>query len=400
MDDFDALYYKRPFVTEFDADVTACTPGKNGFLIELSQTAFYPEGGGQPADHGILHLQNQTEVHVLDVRNRDGHILHRTDCAIAVGTMVHGEIDRVRRLDHTEAHSGEHIISGLIHKHFGFENVGFHMGDEVTTIDISGTLSWEELMEIEREANAIIRQDVPVEESFPDAQELENLAYRSKKELTGTVRIITIPGADVCACCGTHVLRTGEIGMIKCLSLIHYKKGVRIELLCGRRALVYYQQLLDQNREISHQLSVKPHETAAAVEKLQEECSGLQQRMHRMVERYFARKIMQMDRAETLLIDFERGIDTNSCRKFCDRLVKESMAPTCAVLTTGEEDAGIWYYTICSSVTNLRNLSRMINQNLDGRGGGSPEMIQGSFRADQEKIRAVLSAIFEAETEA
>jgi len=399
MEDFNALYYKRPCIAEFDAEVTACTTCKNGYLIELSQTAFYPEGGGQPADQGVLRLQDQTELQVLDVQSRDEHVLHKTEAPLSVGTWVHGEIDKVRRMDYTEAHSGEHIISGLIHRHFGFENVGFHMGEDVTTIDISGVLSWDALMEIEREANDIIRQDVPVEESFPDAQERESLSYRSKKELTGTVRIITIPGADVCACCGTHVLRTGEIGIIKCISLIHYKKGVRIELLCGRRALLYFQRLLDQSLEISHQLSVKPLETAAAVEKLQDDELKLQQHMHEMVDRYFERKMVQMEREKTILIDFEQGIDRNSCRKFCDHLVKESMAPTCAVLTTGEKDTGVWYYTICSSVTNLRNLSRMINQNLDGRGGGSPEMIQGSFRADKEEIRNVLSGIFEAETE-
>ena len=394
MENFDELYYQRPYLKEFDAEVISCEPCGKGYHVELNRTAFYPEGGGQPSDRGILQTDAQTVIPVRDVQKHGDHIVHTTDREIAVGTQVHGVIDWQRRMDYTTAHSGEHILSGLIHRRFGYENVGFHMSEECVTIDISGVMTWEELMEVERDTNAVIRSDVPVEESFPEGQELETLDYRSKKELTGKVRIITIPGADICACCGTHVMRTGEIGMVKCLSMIHYKKGVRIELVCGRKALLDYERKVDQNTEISHMLSAKPYETAEAVARVQQELAEANQKLNAWVSRYFDGKMKELEKQESFLIDFEENIDRNSCRKFCDRLVKESMAPTCAVITEQEDEKGVYAYCICSSAVNLRNLTKTINSSLDGRGGGSPEMIQGSFHAEKVRIQEVLTEIF------
>ena len=396
MENFDELYYQRPYQKEFDAEVVSCEPCGEGYLIELTRTAFYPEGGGQPSDRGIFQLDGQADIKVGDVQKHGDRILHTADREITVGCQVHGVIDWQRRMDYTQAHSGEHIISGLIHNHFGYDNVGFHMSEESVTIDISGVLTWDELMEVERETNAVIRSNVPVEESFPEGGDLEKLDYRSKKELTGKVRIITIPGADTCACCGTHVMRTGEIGMVKCLSMIHYKKGVRIELVCGRKALLDYERKVDQNAEISHLLSAKPYETAEAVERVKEELTVANQKLNAWISRYFDGRIKELAKQEAFLIDFEEDIDRNSCRKFCDSLVKESMAPTCAVITAQVDEKGVYAYCICSSAVNLRNLTKTINSSLDGRGGGSPEMIQGSFHAEKDRIQEVLTEIFSA----
>ena len=215
------LFYQDAYLKEFDAKVIRCTACKNGFDVVLEDTAFYPEGGGQPFDTGTL-----DGIEVFNVQ-RDQHdvIHHYVKEALDEGKVVHGVIDWNRRFDFMQNHSGEHIISGLIHKHFGYENVGFHMG-EVIQIDISGPLNWEQLMMIEREANDIIYQNIPVQITYPNNDELENIPYRSKKELQGKVRIVTIENADICACCGTHVRNTGEIGLIKILSFMKHKDGI------------------------------------------------------------------------------------------------------------------------------------------------------------------------------
>ena len=225
------LYYDSAYIKEFEAQVLSCQEGKKGWEITLSATAFYPEGGGQPADTGLL-----GNVRVTDVHEKDGQVVHYTDGPLPVGEMVRGVIDWDRRFQHMQEHSGEHLVSGLIHQRFGYDNVGFHMGTDEVTIDFNGVLEWGDLMAIEEKANGMIWENLEISAVYPEKDELDAMEYRSKKELTGAVRIVSIPGGDVCACCGTHVERTGEIGLVKFLSMIHYKGGVRISLLCGKRA--------------------------------------------------------------------------------------------------------------------------------------------------------------------
>ena len=266
--DKNALYYQDHYVKAFDAEVTSCTAADGKYLVELSVHGFYPEGGGQDADHGSI-----GEAAVLDVQEvpvtdpasgeqqRDARgnvvvrVLHTVDRALTVGETYHYVIDWARRMRNSRNHSGEHIVSGLVHRHYGYHNVGFHMS-EVMTIDFDGPLSWEQLMLIEQEANAVVLEDRRVRAIWPTPEELEVIDYRSKKPLSGDVRIVDLGGADLCACCGTHVLSTGEIGPIKILSVLGHKGGVRLELFCGDDAHQDAARKHEQVVEISRLLNV------------------------------------------------------------------------------------------------------------------------------------------------
>ncbi len=220
-----------------------------------------------------------------------------------------------------QQHTSEHIVSGLIHQRYGYENIGFHLGPEVITLDFSGPMNEEMMKEIEDAANEMIWKNVPVEISFPSEAELETLEFRSKKELHGVVRIVTIPGADVCACCGTHLARTGEAGVIKLLSLQNRRDGARIEMTAGRRALRDYQKVSGNNREISHLLSAKPYETASAVSRLIEDQGKQKAAMAELSAAYAESRIHLFEMNQKLLTDFEIVMDSGSMRRFANRLM-------------------------------------------------------------------------------
>ena len=223
------LYYEDVYTKEFTAKVLECREGKKGYEIILDQTAFYPEGGGQPCDLGTLN-----DVEVLEVHEKNGEIIHYTKEAIEPGKEVTGKIDWDRRFDLMQQHSGEHIVSGLVHAAYGYDNVGFHMSSDVITVDLSGVLSETQLAEIEAETNRKIWENSEVEITYPSREELDKLDYRSKKELTGQVRLVRFPGSDLCACCGTHVTHTGEIGAVKILTVENFHEGIRLTMICGK----------------------------------------------------------------------------------------------------------------------------------------------------------------------
>ncbi|MBO5122479.1 MAG: alanyl-tRNA editing protein, partial [Oscillospiraceae bacterium] len=253
------LYYHDPYLTTFTATVLSCEAAKGGYTVVLDRTAFYPEGGGQPADHGTLGGAAVTDVH-----EKGGVILHTCASPVEIGAEVTGEIDWERRFDHMQQHSGEHIISGILCADYACDNVGFHMGADTVTIDYNTDISWEQALAAEAKANAAIYADTPVVIEYPSPAELEALDYRSKKELTGQVRIVTFPEADCCACCGTHVATAGQVGLIKVLSVQKFREGVRMEILCGKRALAYLSAVYDAARATGQRLSVKPTDTFAA----------------------------------------------------------------------------------------------------------------------------------------
>ena len=267
------LYYENAFLREFDGVVVDCRPQGKKWLVILDQTAFYPEGGGQPADHGILGGAKVTDVH-----ERDGVILHTCDRALPEGEAVHGEIDWPRRFDHMQQHSGEHIVSGMLCEAYHCDNVGFHMGADVVTIDYNAEIPWEGVLEIERRANRYIQENHVPRIWWPSQEDLEALSYRSKRALEGPVRITRFPGADTCACCGTHVGSSAEIGLVKFIGWQKFRDGVRLELLCGQRALEYLSLSWQQNSAVGRELSVKPDKTAQAVERLQGELQAVKAR--------------------------------------------------------------------------------------------------------------------------
>ena len=277
------LYEENPYLTQFSAVVEFCVQGKKGYDVILDQTAFYPEGGGQPYDTGTL-----GGVRVLEVHEREGRVVHTCDRPLEAGTQVSGTIDWDRRFDLMQHHSGEHIVSGIAHSKWGCDNVGFHMGADVITIDLNVLLDEDQLRELEAEANRYIWEDHPISITFPTPEELAVLEYRSKKELSGRVRIVSFPGADTCACCGTHVNSSGQVGFVKLLSVQKFREGVRIELVCGGRALRYVNNIMDQNHQVSNLLSAKAFETGAAVQRLLEENNALKSRILTMEDHRFA----------------------------------------------------------------------------------------------------------------
>ena len=385
MQEMNELFCRDPYCREFDAEVVKCTPKGPCYEVVLDDTAFYPEGGGQPGDHGTLN-----GIAVLDTRRVNGEIVHVTDAVLEAGQKVHGILDWERRFDHMQQHTSEHIVSGLIHQKYGYENIGFHLGPEVITLDFSGPMNEERMKEIEDAANEVIWKNVPVEISFPSEEELEKLEFRSKKELHGTVRIVTIPGADVCACCGTHLARTGEAGVIKLLSLQNRKDGARIEMTAGRRALRDYQTIFRNNRQISHLLSAKPYETASAVSRLIEEQGKQKAVLSALSAAYAESRMGLFESDQKLLLDFEMSMDSNSMRRFAKRLMEEKHCHTAAVFS---EDPDAVHYVILSDEVNLRDLSRKLNQRLNGRGGGSAEMIQGALHAEKEEIEQAMKEL-------
>ena len=373
------LFYEDPFLVEFTAQVLSCAPDKGGFAVTLDRTAFYPEGGGQSADHGVL-----GGAAVTDVREKDGEVVHTCDRALPVGETVAGAIDFARRFDLMQQHSGEHIVSGILCGRHHCDNVGFHIGHDLVTIDFNTQLTMEELREIETLANRYIWEDHPIEVSWPTPEVLSALPYRSKKALTGAVRIVTFPGADCCACCGTHIRRSGQVGMIKLLSCQKFREGVRIEMAAGGRALRYCTEVLDQNTHVSQLLSAKPLETASAVERLQKELYSLRGRVAALEEGDFARKAEHFaGKGDVLLI--EGDMASESVRRLC-AAVMDTCGGRCAVFA-GSDSQG-YKYAVGQIGGDLRSLVKDLNTALNGRGGGKPHFAQGSLQASAEAIRA------------
>lgn len=373
------LYEAQPYLTHFSAVVQSCTQGKKGWDICLDQTAFYPEGGGQPYDTGTL-----GGVKVLEVHQREGHVVHTCQAPLEVGSQVEGSIDWPRRFDLMQHHSGEHIVSGIAHRRFGCDNVGFHMGNDVITIDLNVELTAEQVAQLEAEANQYIWEDHPIAITYPTPEELEHLDYRSKKALTGQVRIVSFPGADTCACCGTHVSSSGQVGLVKLLSCQKFREGVRIELVCGKRALDYLSQVWEQNHQVSNLLSAKTMQTGAAVRRLLEENAALKSRILTMEERQFADLAQRYTGAGDVVV-FEPGLSPDSLRRLCGA-VQTACGGRCACFS-GEDGSG-YQYAIGQPSGNLRPLVQALNQALQGRGGGKPDFVQGSLAAKQEEIQA------------
>lgn len=373
------LYYQDAYQKEFDGTVLECRRSQKGWEVRLDRTAFYPEGGGQPCDIGTL-----DQIPVEDVQEKDGEIWHFVSEPVESGTPVHGKICWERRFDLMQQHSGEHIVSGLIHEKYGCDNIGFHMGPELITINFNGEIPPEGLEEIEQRANRYVWENRPTEISWPSAAQLEKIPYRSKKELEGDVRIVTYPGADICACCGIHVAHSGEIGQIMLVSSQRAKGGTQVEMLCGRRALRFSNEMKTQNRKISVLLSAKLKETAQAVEKLNQEYQQTKFRLVGMELERFA-SIAENLRGKGDQLIFQEDLAPDSVRKLAAG-VMETCKGRCAVFS-GKDGEG-YRYAVGLENGDLREWTRRMNQALQGRGGGKPFFVQGSVQATREEIEA------------
>lgn len=376
------IYYAQPYCKEFTAAVVSCEVGKKKtYEVILDRTAFYPEGGGQPADMGTL-----GGVNVIDTRERGEEVVHITDAPLTVGETVVGTLDWQRRFDHMQNHSGEHVVTGLIHNKYGYNNVGFHMGKETVTIDFDGEFPFEELADFEAAANAVVWKNSTVNITVYDHEAAKNVNYRSKKELPGSIRVVTYPDVDVCACCGTHVAQTGEIGLIKLLSIQKAKGGVRIEMLCGRRAMEYLNGIVEQNHTISVALSAKPMKTAAAVLRLKKENEENSFRLNGLENEAFLRRGQELAGAGDVVL-FESSMNADSVRKLAVA-VMEQCGGRCAVFA-GNDDEG-YKYAIGQQDGDLRSFTKELNKTLNGRGGGKSNFVQGSVAAKRSEIENFL----------
>ncbi|MGC4020422.1 MAG: alanine--tRNA ligase-related protein [Muricomes sp.] len=373
------LFYEDSYMTEFTARVEMCREKAEHFEVVLDRTAFFPEGGGQYADTGYLE-----DVRVLDVQEKNGIICHTVEAALEEGSMVSGKIDWDMRFMKMQQHTGEHIVSGLIHSRFGYDNVGFHLGSADCTMDFNGEITREQLKEIERLANEAAVKNLEVQVSYPSDSELETLEYRSKIEIDGQVRIVTVPGYDVCACCAPHVERTGETGIIKLTNVQRYKGGARVTMLCGFRALADYGEKEYHVKNISSQLCAKEDEVSEAVTRLKEECVQLKMKLAQAQEKLLEYKAKEIPADEDFVCLFEKDLEGDSPRLLVNQVLAQGREGCAVFWNIGE--AG-FRYVIGSKSMDVRPLVKALNEQFDGRGGGKPEMVQGSLKGQETDIR-------------
>lgn len=372
------LFYEDSHRREFEATVLSCEPAGDGYKVVLDRTAFFPEGGGQYADTGWLN-----DVRVTDAHEKEGCIYHSTDKPLEPGTVIAGKIDWEERFEKMQQHSGEHIVSGLVHSRFGYDNVGFHLGSDYCTMDFNGPITKEELKEIEQEANRAVFQNFDISVTYPDKKELAGMEYRSKIEIEGQVRIVTFPGYDQCACCAPHVKKTGEIGLIKLVGMINYKGGERVTMLCGFRALKDYNIKQENAKAIGALLCEKEDLIDQAVERLKEEQISLKSKMADLQQKMLRYKAQEIEITEEKVCVFDDELTGNGPRELMN-LILDRGAKICAIFA-GTDTEG-YRYVIGSRTEDVRPISKMLNERFAGRGGGKPEMVQGSLRGCREEI--------------
>ena len=378
------LFYADCHRRQFTATVTGCAQTEKGYAITLDATAFYPEGGGQACDLGTL-----SDANVLDVREKGEQILHLCDRPLPVGAQVTGAIDWERRFDLMQQHTGEHILSGLIHARFGYHNVGFHVGKQTVEIDFDGPIPQDALEELEEQANRAIWQNLEVACWYPSPEELPGVTYRSKRELPWLVRIVQVPGYDSCACCGVHVKRTGEVGFIKILSSVKFHQGVRLEIVCGQRAYRYLCRVYDQNRQVSQLLSAKIPETADAARRLADQLAGEKFRASQLEKRVFAAIAAEYEGKGNTLC-FEEGLSASGVRELADAIAQRCGGV--AAVFSGSDEAGYQMCLIGKGV-DVKPWGTALCKALNGRGGGKPGSFQGSLKGSRQAIEELWRAM-------
>ncbi len=371
------LYYEDQDLVEFSAKVLSCEKCDKGFLVTLDKTAFYPEGGGQACDTGVL-----GGAQVLDVQERGEEVVHLCHKALEVGAKVSGKIDYAKRFDLMQQHAGEHIVCGIAHRLYGCHNVGFHVGADTVTVDLDVFIPWEKLLEIEKMANQAVFDDVSLKCWFPTEEELPHVEYRTKKRLEYPVRIVEIPGYDVCACCGLHVKRTGQIGLIKLVSAVKFHQGVRIEMVCGKRALALVQAVFEENRQVSQAFSAQMLETGAAARRMNEQLAQEKFRATGLQKALLAEKAKEYAGRGNVVI-FEE-MTPALLREFADCVA--SVCGGTAAVFSGADGEG-YAFCMVTREGDLREQVKAMTKALNGRGGGKPNFQQGRVQAMQAEIR-------------
>ena len=384
------VYYDDAYAREFVGHVVsaqlqmkeAAEDGGTALLdVVLDQTAFFPEEGGQSADTGTL-----AGFPVRDVQIEGGEIHHFVDVSdiFAEGAAVRGVLDWKRRFSNMQQHSGEHIFSGLVHRHFGLDNVGFHLSDREVTLDFNGVLTMEQLLAIEHEANEAVAEDVPSIITFPTKEEFDRSPCRSKLELTDNIRVVIFPGYDMCACCAPHVRHAGEIGLIKVTGVISWRGGVRVSIVCGSRALGLFDREHEIVTEAANFLTTSADNICPQLRKMKDEIRRLRAEMKDMSAGLLAAKLQAVPvDAENVLL-FTEDADKKAVRDAVTSLA-ENHSGYCGIFTGNDADG--YSFVIGSRTKDSREAMKKMTDGLHARGGGKPDMVQGSVRAAEEEIR-------------
>ena len=371
------LYYSDSYIKEFEALVVSCEKLEKGFKVILDKTAFFPEGGGQKPDTGFI-----GDARVTDVQEAEDVIYHITDKELEVLKEYSCKLDWEQRFLRMQSHSGEHIVSGVVHSLYGYDNVGFHMEEDYVTVDFSGELTREQLDEVEEKTNRYIYDNIEIECFFPTECEIESLDYRSKLDLKNGVRLVRIGEADLCACCAPHVERTGEIGVVKILDFMRHRGGVRIVMKSGLKALLDYREKYSSVYDVSVMLSSKQHEIASYVDKKIKENETLH---HAFAD--FKMKIAENDSGNLSYV----GDTALFITSFYDSDMMRELAnfgmtqKELCVILSGDEENG-FSYVAGSMSYDLMKFAKHFNSALNGRGGGRGTMIQGKVAATKDDI--------------
>lgn len=373
------LYDKDSHLKEFTGTVLSCKKTGEKYAVTLNRTAFFPEGGGQQSDRGYI-----GDAYISDVQIKNGEILHFADKPLSVGQAYDCKLDFDFRFRNMQNHSGEHIISGIVHRLYGFNNVGFHLGAEMT-MDFDGELTRRQLDEIEDLANKAVYENLPVKAYYPTDEELKSLDYRSKLDLKEDVRIVEIKGVDVCACCAPHVKATGEIGIIKILDFEKYKGGVRLIVKCGADALRDYREKYKNVLEISNLLSAKQFEVSVAVVRLNEQLSAEKAAAAALKKRLIAEKAAGFEPDTDKTAVFENGLDIKELQLLADALCQKAGGIRGAF--SGAD--GAFSFAICGGETALGNFFAKFKAAFNTRGGGRNGIRQGTVCADRAEIEGL-----------
>ncbi len=372
------LYETESHLASHSATVISCEKVGELYDLVLDRTAFFPEGGGQPSDVGTVDGAVMSDATV-----RDGIVHHTVDREFSPGDTVECAVDMGVRFPRMQCHSGEHIVSGIIHRLYGFNNVGFHMGSKDVTLDIDGELSEDQLREVELLANKAIAENVPIRVIYPTQGEASTLDYRSKLEITEGLRLVEIEGYDLCACCAPHASRTGEIGMIKLLEHIRYKGGTRVHMLCGFAALEDYRAKFAELSRISEMLSAKKEECADAVAHLQKQLGDAEYRNRNIVR---SALLANADNAEPTDGNMVFMVPADFASGLLD-LVNAALSKCGGICAAFAGEDGAYTFVMGSNSVDLRAAAGEIRQALCAKGGGSPDMIRGSANTTAEEIR-------------
>jgi len=371
------LYYEDSKIFDFEAVVLDCSETKDGFSVVLDKTAFFPEAGGQYGDEGFL-----GDVEVYDTQITEKGIEHFTRAPLTVGEKVRGRVNSELRLKRMRDHTGEHILSSVVHRKFGYDNVGFHMSAHSMDVDFNGDFTKEELKQVEAEANEIIRKNVKVKCYYPSAEELATMEYRSKLELESP-RIVEIEGYDLCACCAPHAYSTGEVGYLIITESKKNRSNTRLTLMCGADAVEYAKDLYLSAYKAGVILSAKPTGVGDAVEKLAATNEELRKELQSLKRELTAMQLDSLKETDGYLVAFT---DPSSQKDLLNKGLTLSKSGACVFAGAN----GSYSYMIASETQDVRGLAQALNKAFDGKGGGRPNACQGRVNGKEEEIKAFI----------